>query len=215
VIRVLPSARYVLALLVSTQRWAPPAIVLVGLIAWIWATPPVGLDTVRVTLLALFALASWLGHATGGIEEPGQELISVSCRGSWTRLLLAKWATATTLAVAFPVLMVAGGYGFDVFSGTQAAVAALALLAVAVTGAALGVLVTSIVPAHPGWATGALIIASLAQAVPGMAPVSLVAGLLPGRDQPVDPGLFLVLGLAGLLAAALLAAARGLRRPVG
>lgn len=216
--------RYVLAHLVATQRWAPPTLVLIGIIAWIWATPPIGLDTVRLSMVALFALACWLGHATGSSEEPALELISTSCCGSPTRLLLAKWSTATGLAVGFPLLMLAGHCAYDLllrssgrpaFSTAQAAASTIAFVAIAIGGAALGILATSIVPGHPGWAAGLLIIASLAQAAPWMLPVPPLAAALPVRDQPIPPSFLTAAALAVGIAAALLIAARLLRRPVG
>lgn len=219
--RSLASLRYVLALLVTSQRWGPPAVVLIGLIAWIWVTPPVGLDTIRITLVALFGLASWLGHATGGVEEPGQELIAVSCRGSATRLLLAKWLVAATLAAVFPVLMVFGAYLLGlpdptraVFTGGQVVAAVLASLAVAIAGAALGILVVSGLPGSPGWAAAILVVVTLAQAVQWMIPVPILAASLPGPGEPIGAGLLLGLGVAGVLTAAFLVAARALRRPI-
>lgn len=218
--RSLASLRYVLALLVTSQRWGPPAIVLIGLIAWIWITPPVGLDTIRITLVALFGLASWLGHATGSVEEPGQELISVSCRGSATRVLLAKWLVAASLAAVFPVILVVGAYLLGlpdpsraVFTGGQAAAAVLALLAVAAAGAALGILVVSALPGSPGWAAAVLVVVTLAQAAPWMIPVPILAAFLPGPGEPFGAGFYLGLGVAGVLTAAFLVAARALRRP--
>lgn len=220
----MPAAeRYVWALLVATQRWAPPALVLVGLIAWIWVTPPVGVDTVRIVLVVLFALAGWLGHATATGEEPGQELIAVSNLGSATRLLLARWSVAAVLAVAFPLVMLVASCAYDRlarpweppgFTVAQAVAAALALLATAAAGAALGTLVAGVVPGRPGWAAGILILLSLGQAAPWLLPVPPLAAALPGRDQGLSLSLLLAVGLAGLLTAALLVAARVVRRPV-
>lgn len=220
----LASLRYVLALLISTQRWAAPAIVLIGLIAWIWVTPPVGIDTIRITLLALFALASWLGYAVGTVEEPGQELISISCRGSLTGLLLAKWSTAVILAVSFPLLMLAGSYAAQppekpTFSDPQAAASLLALIGIAILGTALGALLASLLPGRPGWSAAILILVALAQASSTM-PVGILAAALPPSGPPlpavpppVTADFFLGLALTTLIALALLTAARVVHRP--
>ena len=146
--------RYVFAVLVVTQRWAPPALVLVGLITWVWLTPPVDIDTVHITLVVLFALAAWLGHTTGDSEEPAQELITTSSQGSATRILIAKWLVAAVLAVAFPLVLLVAICTYDRllatavprFTTQQAVVALLALLAAAAVGAALGVLVARVFP---------------------------------------------------------------------
>lgn len=214
--------RYVLALLVSTQRWAPPALVLIGAIAWVWATPPVSLDTVRIVLVVLFALAGWLGHATASSEEPGQELITVSNLGSATRLLVAKGVVATVLATGFPLLLVVGTFVYGrldsssepIFTVPQLLAAAVGMIAVAATGTALGLLVSSLLPGRPGWAAGLLILLSLAQAAPWMLPVPILARTLPDREQPIEPAFLIGVGLAVLSAVGLLAAARAIRRPV-
>lgn len=223
--RALASVRYAWALLFSTQRWAAPALFLVGLIAWVWNTPPFSVDTVRICLLVLFALAAWLGHATGTVEEPGQELISTSVLGSAARLLLAKWTVAAAISAVFPVLMLAGTFAWSehrvsqgsppLLNADQAWTSAAAVLVVAACGAALGVLVASLLPAHPGWGTMALALAALSQAAPGWVPVPILADALPGIDQPVAPGLAIALAIAALLTAALLAAAGAVRRPAG
>ncbi len=223
--RTLASVRYAWALLFSTQRWAAPALFLVGLIAWVWNTPPLGIDTVRICLLVLFALAAWLGHATGSVEEAGQELISTSALGSAARLLLAKWTVAAAISAAFPVLMVAGSFalsqdrvsqGFPpLLSADQAWSSAAAILVVAACGAALGVLVASLLPAHPGWGTTVLVLAALSEAAPGWVPVPILADALPGIDQPVASGLFVALAMGLALTGGLLATAITARRPVG
>lgn len=219
----MPAERYVLALLVVTQRWAPPALVLVGGIVWIWMTPPINPDTVRIVLLALFALAGWVGHATATAEEPNQELITISNLGSATRLLLAKWTVAAGLSAIFPLILLAGTYLVGQlrsatqpppFTDPQALAAALAMILVAAAGAALGTLAASLFPGRPGWAAGTLILLSLAQAAPWLLPVPPLAAALPEGNQPVQWDFLLAGSLAVLLTAALLVGARLLRRPV-
>ncbi len=210
--------RYVVALLFATQKWAAPALVLFGLIAWIWFTPPVGIDTVRITLLVVFALAAWLGHTTGVAEEPAQELISSSSHGSAARILIAKWSTATVVAVTFPLLLLAAICIDDLSAATprfatqQALLAVIALLAAAATGAALGVLVAGIVPGHPGWAASILTVVSLAQAAPWIVPVPQLAASLPANGEMFRTTGLPVYGLVVILTATLLTAARLVRR---
>lgn len=219
---VLSAERYVLRLLVTTQRWAPPALVLAGTIAWIWVTPPVTIDTVRLVLVALFALAAWLGHATGTSEDPNQELISATCRGSAARLLVAKWSTAGVLAAMFPLAMLAGTAVYDrvgrsgaapTFTAGQTGAAAVALIAIAAAGAALGIVITSLLPDRPGWSTAVLVVAGLAQAAPWMAPVPWVAASLPGPGGAVTMALGLALAGTAVITAVLLGAATLCRRP--
>lgn len=221
----LAPVRYVAALLMATQRWAAPALILVGLIAWVWVTPPVAIDTVRIALIVQFGLASWLGHATGTAEDAGQELISTSCHGSATGLLVAKWATGAGLAAVFPLLLVVGTWiaGLPVaqrgeqppLTGDQAWASGAAVVVVAVAGAALGVLVASVLPGHPGWAATVLILAGLSQAVPNGLPVPILAAALPEPGRPMGPDLVVALAVTVVLGAGLLVAARLLRRPAG
>ena len=221
----LAPVRYVAALLMTTQRWAAPALILVGLIAWVWVTPPVGIDTVRIALIVQFGLASWLGHAAATAEDVGQELISTSCHGSATGLLVAKWATAAGLAAGFPLILVVGTWlaGLPVaqrgeqppLTGDQAWASLVAVLVVAVAGAVLGVLVASVLPGHPGWAATVLILAGLTQAVPNGVPVPILAAALPEAGRPIGSDMVVALAVAPLLSAGLLIAARLLRRSAG
>jgi hypothetical protein len=223
--RTLASLRYAWALLFTTQRWAAPALILVGLIAWVWNTPPLSIDTVRISLLVLFALATWLGHTAASVEDAGQELVSTSVLGSAPRLLLAKWTVATALSAAFPLLLVVGSYvwserrvaaGADpLLSADQAWASAAAVLLIAACGAALGVLVASLLPARPGWGTAVLVLASLSQAAPGWVPVAQLASALPGIDQPVGTDLLLAAAISLALTGGLLASAIAVRRPAG
>jgi hypothetical protein len=214
--------RYVFAVLVVTQRWAPPALVFVGLITWVWLTPPVDIDTVHISLVVLFALAAWLGHTTGDSEEPALELISTSSQGSATRILIAKWLVAAVLAVAFPLVLLVAICTYDRllatavprFTTQQAVVAGLALLAAAAVGAALGVLVAHVFPGRLGWAACILIIVSLAQAAPWMAPVPQLAATLPASGEPLPPTLLPTYGLVAIITATLLTGARLLGRLV-
>lgn len=223
--RFFAALRYAWALLFTTQRWAAPALILVGLIAWVWNTPPLSIDTVRIALLVLFALAAWLGHATGTVEEAGQELVSTSALGSPPRLLLAKWTVAAALSAAFPLVMVVGSYlwserqvaagGDPLLSADQAWASGASVLLIAACGAALGVLVASLLPAHPGWGSAILVVVALSQAAPGRVPVARLANALPGIGQPVGTDLLLAIAISLALTAGLLAAAVSLRRPAG
>lgn len=217
--------RYAWALLFTTQRWAAPALLLIGLIAWVWNTPPLSIDTVRIALLVLFALAAWLGHATGTVEEAGQELVSTSALGSAAHLLFAKWTVAAALSAAFPLAMVVGSYlwserlvaagGDPLLNADQAWTSGASVLLIAGCGAALGMLVASLVPAHPGWGSAILVLASLSQAAPGWVPVARLANALPGIDQPVGTDLLQAAAISLALTTGLLAAAVAVRRPAG
>ncbi|MFT4297271.1 MAG: hypothetical protein QM582_17860 [Micropruina sp.] len=216
------TVRYLGALLLSTQRWAPPAIILVGLIAWIWATPPLGIDTVRVILPVLFALASWVGHVLRTIEDAGEQQISVSCLGSATRLMLTEWALATVLAAVVPALLVTGiaCYGLAVptqavFSGAQTLASLLAIVCVASTGSALGTVTALAVPSRPGWAAGLLILIGLLQASPWLAPTSQLANALPVAKGALGLDLLLGIGLAVVITGGLLFTVGRLCRWIG
>ncbi len=200
--------RYVLAIALRTQRWAPPAIVLVGLIAWAWFAPPLMLSATNFVALLLFALASWLGYATATAEDPGQEAIAVSNYGSYGRLALARWAAAFLLAAPFPLILLFGSYFWHAFTDrpTLAAVGAagLLLLSTAACGAAIGALVGSLLPTRPAWAAALLFIAALGEAAPAIPPVGLGnPTLTPTGPEPLSQ-LILAIGLGLILAAAAL-----------
>ena len=223
--RLCAAVGYVAALLFSTQRWAAPTLVLIGLMAWVWVTPPLGIDTVRVSLLVLFALAAWLGHATGSVEEAGQELVSTSSLGSAALSVVAKWVVAAGLAAAFPAVLVTGAGAWGLRRAAdgstpplgvdQAWTSLLAVLVIAATGSALGILVASLLPGHPGWGSTILVLAGLAQAVPGWVPVAAVSAALPASRQAPGAALAVALALGAILAAGLLAGAIAVRRPAG
>lgn len=209
-------ARYLVAMLLRTQRAVGPSLVLVGLIAWVWSTPPVTLDTVRVVLLVLFGFAAWLGHATATVEDPAQESISISCCGSARRLLVVKWLLATLIALIFPLLMLLGTYAFGWFQVDAVAASGLALLATATLGAGAGTLVGVLLPSRPGWSVGLLVLLTLAQAVPNLSPVQLIAvALVVGSQPPAQwvlwPQLAAGLGSALLLTTLALVAVAWLR----
>ena len=223
--RTFASVRYAWALLLSTQRWSAPAIFLVGLIAWVWNTPPLSVDTVRISLLVLFALAAWLGHSAGSVEEAGQELVSTSALGSAARLLVAKWMVAAAISAVFPLVMVAGSFAWSQYrvsrgfppllSADQTWASAVAVLVVAACGAAVGILVASLLPAHPGWGTGVLVLVALAQAAPGWPTVAMLTDTLPRIGQPIAPSLAVALAVGLVLTGGLLTAAVAVRRPAG
>ena len=224
-IRLGSALRYAGALLFSTQRWAAPALILIGLMAWVWSTPPLSIDTVRVSLLVLFALAAWLGHATGSVEEAGQELVSTSSLGSAAVSLVAKWMVAASLAASFPTLFIFGGCSWSLQRASdgsipllgvdQAWTSVLAVLVVAASGAGLGILIASLLPGHPGWASTILVLAGLSQAVPGWVPVPAISAALPAQQHAPGADLAVVLALGAALAAGLLAAGVAVRRPSG
>jgi len=204
--------QYVFAVALRTQRWAPPAILLVGLIAWVWSTPPVTLDTVKVVAIVEFALACWLGYTTVTSEEPGQEAITISCLGSIGRLVVARWIAAFTMAACFPLIMLLGNYALHVFKPEPALAAGLLLIATAACAAAVGALVGSLLPTRPGWAAGLLIIATLTQAVPYVAPVGLANGALAQTGLVAWPQLVAASGLGAVITIAALKAVVLLRR---
>ncbi len=213
------AVRYVAVLLLATQRWMPPAIMLVGLIAWLWVSPPVTMATVKFVLLALFALAAWLGFAAGAVEDAEKRQIAISTLGSARRLLVAQWLLAGVVAVVFPLTMLfgyaVGGLllGRPVFTGQQVAAGAAAILVTAAAAAGIGLLVAQFLGGRPGWAAALLGCLSLAQAVPGVPPVGALLGTLPDQGPVRWSGVLVALG-AGLAVAAgvLVAAARGWRR---
>lgn len=182
---------------------------------WIWVTPPLGVDTVRVMLPVLFALASWIGHLLGTIEDAGQVMISVSCAGSATRLLLTKSVLATVLAATVPWLLVGGasGYGMAVpthavFSAAQTVAGMLAIGCVALTGAALGTVTAALLPKRPEWAAGLLILLGLLRASPWLATTSRLADALPPTPGALGLDLLIGSGLAVVLIGGLLVVAR-------
>jgi hypothetical protein len=223
--RASASVRYAWALLFSTQRWVAPALFLVGLIAWVWNTPPLSVDTVRISLLVLFALAAWLGHSAGSVEEAGQELVSSSSLGSAARLLLAKWTVAAVISAAFPSVMVTGSFAWSQYrvsrglppllSAEQAWMSVIAVLVVAACGAAVGILVASLLPTHPGWGAGVLVLSSLAQAAPGWPTVAMLADTLPRIDQRAAPSVAISFAVGLALTGGVLMAAVAVRRPAG
>lgn len=184
--RAWAGVRYVWAILIGTQKWAPPAIVLTIGVVWVWAIPPVNLDTVKVVLLVLFALAAWLGFAVATAEDVTQRQISISQWGSARPMLVVEWGLATGLAVLFPVAMLVGYYtvgrltGVRFFTGIAAVAAGSALLVSAASAAAIGVMAARYLRGRPGWAGVGILLVSLTQAIGWVPPVGWLSAALVG-----------------------------------
>jgi len=154
-----------------------------------------------------------LGYATFTSEDPGQEAVTVSCYGSYPKLVLARWFSAFGVAAPFPLLLLIGSYSLHLLRGDPTpevlGAAALLLTSAAACGAAVGALMGALLPTHPGWAASLLFIITLSQAAPLVPPVGLGDGALSLTGPPQWPQLIVATGL-GLAAgtAALLGAAR-------
>ena len=121
--------------------------------------------------------------------------------------------------------MVAGSFAWSQYrvsrgfppllSADQTWTSAVAVLVVAACGAAVGILVASLLPAHPGWGTGVLVLVALAQAAPGWPTVAMLTDTLPRIGQPIAPSLAVALAVGLVLTGGLLTAAVAVRRPAG
>jgi hypothetical protein len=101
--------RYQLAVLGHSQRYLPPALLYVGLLAWFYSdnSSDVVLPGFALTAGALLVIAGWLTIALVDVEDPVQRLITRSHTGSMLRLTVGTVATVLACSTALAGLSMA------------------------------------------------------------------------------------------------------------
>lgn len=152
--RLVATVRFLVADLVRDQRVVIPVLLHLAVLGVV-----VGGDHTRApgpwtaSVLLLYPVTAWIGLTTAHLEEPDQRRVTTAAAGGPAVVTLATVVAALAVAavpvvagVLLPVLVNPAG-----FPGATLAAAALAHLAVACSGLALGTVCAPPVVARVGW----------------------------------------------------------------
>jgi hypothetical protein len=182
--------RYLAADVLRSQRWAAPLLaylVAVAIISPSNRSPLV--PTLTMSAAALLPVALWLAVVVNHSEDPVQAHITGVTIGSATRLRLAKLGTAylACLVLAAAAIGWVVSESADRITGSALAVGAVEHLTTALTGIALGALISRPVLTRAGWTVLAGVGICLAPVlVPGVPPTHPLL-LTFGEHPPADP----------------------------
>jgi hypothetical protein len=179
---VISLVRYSLATVVQSQRYLPPVLLFIAILA-IFTSKDNGplVPVYALSSAAVFICATWLTVATVNTEDPTQRSITVVNAGGSGRVLVASvWVAFTWCA-----LIIAIGLFYPLTSGHHPfglsilLVGALAELTGGCTGVAVGLLCSRLVIRRAGYAAVIALFASfLFLLVPNLPPVNPVFHLL-------------------------------------
>lgn len=202
--------RYTLATVLLSQRYLPPVLLFVTVLA-VFTSNDNGslLPVYAFCSAAVFVCGAWLTIATVNAEEPTQRSITVVNAGGQGRVLLAAVYTAfggclllSVLGLLYPLVT-----GNHPIGAAALAVGLLAELTGSWTGMAVGLLCSRLVIRRAGWSLVTGLLATLVLLlIPGMPPMNRVFRLMVNEDHAgaVLPGVlaFAVLGLVLVAASA-------------
>jgi hypothetical protein len=173
---VIALIRYGLAVALHSQRYLPPLLLFTGLLGVLTVSgsgplPPAYASSAG----ALFIASTWLTVALLGLDGPSQRaIVTVSAGRSWKVLA---GSTATVLLGCLPLLVL--GLFFPLWVGAYQVrpvdllLGAVAQLACALTGTAIGLLCSRSVFRRPGYGlVAALTLVLTALFTPGLPPVN-------------------------------------------
>jgi hypothetical protein len=208
--------RYTLSTVVASQRYLPPLLLFLAVLAVFTAADDGPLTPVyAISGAAVFVCGTWLTIAVVNAEDPVQRSITVVNAGGSGRVLVA----SVWVAFGWCVLLAAAGLLYPLATGHhQVTPAVLALgaageLTGACTGIAVGLLCSRLVIRRTGWSALAAVAAIMVfLLVPHVPPVHPVFRLLAGDHAPAAL-LLPVFGL-GIVSVALVAGATVLTRVV-
>lgn len=206
--------RYALATVAHSQRYIPPTLLFIAVMA-VFTSNDTGplVPVYAISSAAVFVCGTWLTVAVANAEDPGQRSITVVNAGGLGRVLVASvWVAAvgcgllSLIGLLFP--LVTGRHPVDV------AVLALGFLAESTAGCtavAVGLVCSRLVIRRSGYS----VVVSLAAMfvlllVPGLPPVNPVFRLLAGTEKPT--ALLLPVVVFGLVSVVLLAGSTTLTR---
>jgi hypothetical protein len=202
--RVLATARYLLALLIAAQRVLLAPIAFLAVLGVLFGGDPGPPPTPwAASALAIYPAAAWVALVVANVEEPAQRAVTATAAGgrgvlAAATLLVALLADVllVALAVFFPVVV--GRYPYP---PPTLVLGAVAHLACAAAGTAVGLLCARPLVRRIGWSFCLALTAVVVTAVqPWLPPVgSAVHALSTRGDVPAGPAL-VGLSLAGAAA---------------
>jgi hypothetical protein len=204
--RTLAAARYLVALLLGAQRVLLPLVAFLAVLGVLFGGDPGPPPTPwAASALAVYPVAAWLALVVANAEDPVQRAVTATAAGgraavAAATLLVALAGDLLLVAMAVLVPLVTGRYPYP---PATLLVGAVAHLACATAGTAVGLLCARPLVARVGWSfLLALTVVVVTAVQPWLPPVGVaVHALSSGGGNPVGPAL---LGLSAAGAAALL-----------
>lgn len=180
--------RYTLATVLLSQRYLPPVLLFVVLLA-VFTSNDNGslLPVYAFGSAAVFACGTWLTIVTVDAEDPTQRSITVVNAGGIGRVLAASTAVAFAGCTLFSVIgllypLVTGHHPLGV---GVLAVGLIAELAGGCSGVAVGLLCSRLVIRQAGWSVLTALAATIALLlIPGMPPMNRVFHLMVNENRP-------------------------------
>ncbi|GAA2676542.1 MULTISPECIES: hypothetical protein [Actinosynnema] len=212
--RTLALVRYLVADVARGQRFLPPVLLLLAVLAMLYAGDAGEAPQAYIGSSALlYPVSVWLAIVVAGSEDPVRHAVTVTASGGWARarvgvaLAALVWACgAAVLGTLVPVLTQSRPYPAAVVLTGLAA-----NLVCAVAGVGVGLLCARPVVVRAGWtAVAALALTVAAYPLGPVPPVGAVLGALGGRVAPVP-----ALGWSAVIASGLVVAATLAARVIG
>jgi hypothetical protein len=200
---VIAVARFAAAGCLAAQRWVPPALAYVVVLAATYAAGGEPLTNLSVGVAALFPVAAWVAVATLNDEDDDHAAVTAALAGGPGPVRRAKIALSAVVAAQLAVVGIALAAIRAPLAPGDLAAGVVADLAAILGGVALGAVCARPFLARTGSALLAICLVTLGElVVPGAPPVHLVLAAL-GGHHPHWAGLAsgLAAGL-GLFAAA-------------
>lgn len=183
---VVAIVRYQLAVLGHSQRYLPPVLLYLALLATQYTEPKSPLPPeYAISAGAMTVLACWLTIAVIAVEDPAQRLITVSHARRPARVLTG--TVVSVLLCCLPLAVVSIGWSLWVHSGgaaTDVVVGVLVHLAAMLAGIAIGLPGSALLIDRFGWSVLAglagLLLVLLVPGIPVLNPVlRRLSGLTP------------------------------------
>jgi hypothetical protein len=204
--------RYLLADLVKSQRWLPPAFVYLAMIGVLYGGDPgTPLPPYGVSAMVLFPLAAWVTVVLVNNEDPVQRHVTMAAVGGWRRLLGSLVATAFVLTGALVLLatLVPAVIHHHPYALSDVVLGFTAHAISAVTGVGLGVLCSRPLIPTTGWSLVAvlgvslllLVVANRLPPVGAMAHLLFTNGPVPVASVLIQVAVALVVGAGCVLVA--------------
>lgn len=212
--------RYTLSTVLLSQRYLPPVLLFIGLMAVFTSNDDGSLLPVYAfSAAAVFLCGTWLTIVTVNAEDPVQRSITIVNTGGVGRVLVADLCVAFAGCVVISVLglLYPLTTGHHVLSPAALVVGLLAEVTGGCSGMAVGLLCARPVIRRAGWSMATAVLAAFALLlIPGMPPMNRVFRLMTDELHPaavlVQVIAFCVLSVALVIGSAAVARFVAVRR---
>jgi hypothetical protein len=202
--RVLAVTRYLLALLVDSQRYLLPVLLALAVLGVLFGGDPGPPPTPwAASALAMYPLAAWLALIVANVEDPVQRTVTVAAAGGRAAVAAATLLIAMAGDLVLVVLAVFGPVLLTRYTYPPATIVLglLAHVACTTAGTAVGLLCARPVVRRIGWSFALAVPVIVVTAVqPWLPPVGTAVKALSSAGDPPLPSAVLGVVLAGLAA---------------